>query len=226
MNLAFQFLDIVVVLIIIASTAYATWRGFVSETLSILAWAAAAFATLYFGPWVAFWLRGMINPPWLGEVTGYGAVFLAVVIPLSFMSFRFSQSVKKSAISPLDRALGAAFGVVRGLAIIGIAYVVFTAFVPIPDQPDWVLNTRFLPLIQGSAEVITSLIPEQHVGNDTVDTAPADSQQERDKAALDRKIEQQAAAPLPPRKHHKKTHGANDEQKLDKLIETTSSGTP
>lgn len=220
MSLAFQVLDVLVVLIIIASTAYATYRGFISETLSIFAWAAAAFATLYFGPWVAYWLRGMINPPWFGEVTGYGAVFLAVVIPLSFMSYRFSEGVKKSPISPLDRALGGAFGIVRGLAIIGIAYVVFTAFVPIPDQPEWVLGARFLPLIQGSAEVITSLIPDQHVGNATADTAPPESQQERDKAALDRKIEQQTAAQPPPRKHHKKTHGENDRQKLDKLIET------
>ena len=53
MNLAFQFLDVVVVLIIIASTAYATYRGFVSETLSISRLGGRAFATLYFGPWVA-----------------------------------------------------------------------------------------------------------------------------------------------------------------------------
>ena len=53
MNVAFQFVDVVVVLVIIASTVYATYRGFVSETLSIFAWVAAAFATLYFGPWLA-----------------------------------------------------------------------------------------------------------------------------------------------------------------------------
>lgn len=219
MSLEIHFLDVVVVLVIIASTAYATWRGFVSETLSIVAWAAAAFATLYFGPWVAYWLRGVINPAWLGELTGYGAVFLGVVIPLSFVSYRFSEGVKKSAISPLDRALGGAFGVIRGLAIIGIAYVIFTAIVPIPAQPEWVLGARLLPLIQGSAEVITSLIPDQHVGNDRPAPVTTESQQERDKAALDRKIEhQEQAAPEPPRKRHKKTHGESDRQKLDNLI--------
>jgi membrane protein required for colicin V production len=223
---AIQFLDVAVVLVIIASTAYATYRGFVSETLSILAWVAAAFATIYFGPWVAYWLRAMVHPAWLGAAVGYGAVFLAVVIPLSFMSYRFSEGVKKSPISPLDRALGGAFGVIRGLAIIGIAYVIFTIFQPIPSQPDWVLNARLLPLIQGSAEVITSLIPDQHVGNDVAQTPPPEGQRERDKAALARKIEQQEAAPPPPKKHHKKTHGVSDRQKLDKLFETTSSGKP
>jgi len=37
----------------------------------------------------------------------------------------------------LDRALGAAFGVVRGLAVIGIAYLIFSAIIPIPSQPGW-----------------------------------------------------------------------------------------
>ena len=51
------------------------------------------------------------------------------------MSHRFSQSVKNSPIGPLDRALGIAFGVVRGLVIVGLAYLAFTYFVPIRNQP-------------------------------------------------------------------------------------------
>ena len=123
--MSFSFVDAAVVLIIIVSTGYATYRGFVSETLSIFAWAAAAFASLWFGPWVVYLLHGVITPAWLGLVVGYAAVFLAVVIPLSFMSFRFSQGVKKSPVSALNGALGGAFGVVRGLAVIGIAYLDF-----------------------------------------------------------------------------------------------------
>ena len=92
-------------------------------------------------------LRGVITPSWLAVIVGYGAVFLAVVIPLSFLSFRFSQGVKKSPVSALDRALGAAFGVVRGLAVIGIDYLIFSAIIPIPEQRGWML------------------IPDQHLGS-------------------------------------------------------------
>jgi membrane protein required for colicin V production len=49
-DLSFSLVDVLVVLTLIVSTALAIWRGFVRETLSIFAWAAAAFATLYFGP--------------------------------------------------------------------------------------------------------------------------------------------------------------------------------
>ena len=42
MSVAFQFIDVVVVAIIVVSTIYATYRGLVSETLSIFAWMALA----------------------------------------------------------------------------------------------------------------------------------------------------------------------------------------
>ena len=46
---------------LLISATYAAWRGFLSETLSIFAWAAAAFATLYFGPWLIPLMRGVIE---------------------------------------------------------------------------------------------------------------------------------------------------------------------
>ena len=222
MSVAFQFIDVVVVAIIIVSTVYATYRGLVSETLSIFAWIAAAFATLYFGPWLAHVTRDMVSPSWLGEAVGYGAVFLVVLIPLSFMSYRFSEGVKKSQVSALDRALGGAFGVVRGLAIIGIAYLIFSAIVPIPSQPGWIAGARLLPLIQGSAEVVASLVPDQHLDRDeAVREKPHETPVIHRKAA---KPAPAAAAKPAARKHSKKTYGAKDRHALDRLIETTGNG--
>src|SRR6201996_1679859 len=136
MNLSFNFVDLLIVLTILVSAGYAAWRGFLSETLSIFAWAAAAFATLYFGPWLVPLARGVISTAWLASLVAYAGTFLAVFIPLSFISYRFSETVKHSPIGPLDRALGIAFGVVRGLVIVGLAYLAFTYFVPIRNQPN------------------------------------------------------------------------------------------
>ena len=221
MSVAFQFIDVVVAAIIIASTVYAAYRGLVSETLSIFAWIAAAFATLYFGPWLAHLTRDMISPYWLGVVVGYSAVFLVVLIPLSFMSYRLSEGMKRSQISPIDRALGGAFGVVRGLAIIGIAYLIFSAIVPIPSQSGWIANARLLPLIQGSAEVVASLVPDQHMDR---------SERVRERPYEKPVIHKEAAKPAPApaakpaaKKPPKKTYGAKDRHALDRLIETTGS---
>src|ERR1700742_4935291 len=159
MTLPITMADVLAGLGVLVSAGYAAWRGFLSEVLSIFAWASAAFATLYFGPWLIPLMRDVIATPWMASLAAYAGIFLLVLIPLSFMAHRFSESVKHSPIGPLDRALGIAFRVVRGLAVVGIAYLVFTYFVPIRQQPRWLTEARSLPMIQSTGEVILSIIP-------------------------------------------------------------------
>jgi len=221
MSLAFAFTDLLVVLVILGSAAYATWRGFVSESLSIVAWAAAALASLYLGPWVARMAQALISTGWIATVVGYGAVFIVVFIPLQFASHRFSESIKRSVIGPLDRVLGATFGVVRGLALLGIAYLIFTAFVPIRSQPAWLTQARTLPLIQSSAEVLLALVPDRD--RREVPTPAADGQHPQT-------IQDLLAKPAPvthpvkAARHGKKGYGAGDRRALDRLFEATGSG--
>ncbi len=224
MSLAFSFVDLLVVLVILGSAAYATWRGFVSETLSIVAWAAAALASLYLGPWVARMALGLISTPWIATVVGYAAVFIVVFIPLQFASHRFSEAVKRSPVGPPDRVLGATFGVVRGLAILGIAYLIFTAFVPIRDQPLWLKEARTLPLIQSSAQVLLVLVPDRH-------DLPLPSRVADPPRSIDDLLapppHNSPAHPTPPpkqKKHPKKAYGAGDRRALDRLFEATGSG--
>src|SRR5712691_6413767 len=112
MSLAFSFVDLLAIVVVLGSAAYATWKGFVSETLSIVGWAAAAFASLYFGTWAGERLHGLISSDWLAMLACYAIVFMIVLIPLSFGSNRFAEGVRQSPVGPLDRVLGATFGVV------------------------------------------------------------------------------------------------------------------
>ena len=161
-SLDFTFIDLLVVGIVVVSMVFAVSRGFVRETLSILAWAAAAFATLYFGPTMVPLVRGRISPLWLGDLAAYAGVFLIVLIPLSFIDIRFSEGVRHSPVSLFDRTLGVIFGFVRGLAIVGILYLVFSLFVEPSRQPGWLTQARLLPAIQSSSDVLLSLVPQQN----------------------------------------------------------------
>jgi len=219
MSVAFQVLDVVVVVIVVVSAIYGLYRGFVAESLSVFAWIAAAFATLYFGPLAAYWMRSMVQPNWLGEIVGYAVVFLVVVIPLSFASYRISENVKKSHVGTLDGAFGLAFGVARGLVLIGIAYLAFTAAVPTVDQPGWITRARLMPVVRASAEVVASLIPDQKVDRHRRN---ADRSVEK---PVNREKKAEKEPPPPPKKHSEKTYGAKDRQALDRLIEATGSDT-
>lgn len=222
MNLTF--IDILVGLVLAVSIFYAGWRGFLHETLSIFAWIAALFAALYFGPWLQPWMHQHIATRWLGNVAAAAAVFLVVFIPLAFLSRRISQSARNSAIGPLDRVLGIAFGAVRGLVIVGLAYIGFIYFVPLHDHPASLTRARTLPLLQRTAEVLRSLVPNHDYGdfaahprdalgdlirqNEQADQAPEDHVSHRDISA----------------QRAQKGYGAKDRRALDSLVEATGNG--
>jgi membrane protein required for colicin V production len=216
--LGITYVDPLVVIVVVLSAIYATWRGFVSETLSIFAWAAAAFATLFFGPRLAPIARGLFASPLLGVMVGYVAIFLVVLIPLSFLSFRFAESVKHSAVGTLDRSLGFAFGVVRGLAIIGLAYIAFTTVVSVRNQPDWITNAKLLPVIRVSAQALLSLVPDQHLGGIKAETAAAPAPKPEASAVP---VPTPSPKPAAAKQHGKKAYGAKERSELDRLIETT-----
>jgi uncharacterized membrane protein required for colicin V production len=236
MVLPITFVDVLVLLAVVVSCAYAAWRGFLSEVLGIFAWAAAAFATLYFGPWLIPLMRGVIETPWIASLAAYAGIFLVVVIPLSFIGHRFSETVKHSPIGPLDRGLGIAFGVVRGLVIVGLAYMAFTYFVPIKDQPKALTEARSLPLIQSSAEVLLSLAPERAYV-DFAGTPPKDGKRRHDALGeLIRRNEEANRAPETAETgdgmQHKSTaagsdrkaYGVKDRRALDTLLGATGNG--
>ena len=236
MTLPITFVDVLVLLVVLVSAAYAAWRGFLSETLSIFAWAAAAFSTLYFGPWLIPLMRGMISTPWVASLAAYAGIFLVVFIPISFISHRFSETVKHSPIGPLDRALGIAFGVVRGLVIVGLAYLAFTYFVPIHQQPSALTEARTLPLMQSSAEVLLSLAPSRDYA-DFADQPPHGNTEHHDELGdlIRRNSEVNQASETGQAADHvqhkstpaaqaKKGYGAKDRRALDSLFEATGNG--
>jgi len=250
MSLSVNFIDCLIVLIIVVSAGYAAWRGFIWETLTIFAWAAAAFSCLYFGPYLVPMTKSLVNTEWLASLLAYTSVFLAVFIPFAFMSHRFSQTVKNSPIGPLDRAAGVAFGVVRGLVIVGLAYLAFTYFVPIRQQPHWVTEAKLLPVVQDTADILLSVVPgkshdyayvpqhkeeihqappqvEQKVEQNARNQPAATPARHDPMAELIRKAEktpktEKNVEPVQQKNAaaSPKAYGASDRQALDKLVQT------
>jgi hypothetical protein len=122
------------------------------------------------------------------------------------MSHRFSQSVKSSPIGPLDRVAGLAFGVVRGLVIVGLAYLAFTYFVPIRKQPLWVTEAKLLPIVQDTADVLLTLVPNKSHDyayvpqHEEIHQAPPQDERKPDQERNARN--QPASAPLKPDLRH------------------------
>ncbi|MGQ0742274.1 MAG: CvpA family protein [Alphaproteobacteria bacterium] len=199
-------LDILVVGVILFSALFAMWRGLIQETLSIVAWVAAAYSALRFYPWLQPLVEDYVASPRLAALAAGAIIFLIVLIPISFLSHRFGENVKQSHIGPVDRSLGFVFGVGRGLVIVGLAYIAFSALVPTRDHPGWLTHARLLPLIQSTSDVLLSLVPDRN--GDVVREHWAA------KTATD-------PAKIEPKEKPAKTYGARERRALDRLIEAT-----
>jgi membrane protein required for colicin V production len=225
---SFHWIDLLVVAIVGASAVFAVYRGFVAETLSIFAWAAAAFATLYFAP-AAAPLLGNSMSPMAAQIVAYVAVFLVVLIPLSFISARFADNVQSSSIGPLDRSLGAVFGIIRGLILIAMAYILFTLIVPIKKQPEWIAHAWTLPLIQDTGDVLLSLVPDRDTHHALATETPVESHPHKARVYRSELLQPRAKpgtkqAAKSHVTHSKKSYGARERQGLDNLIQSTSGG--
>ena len=156
----FSWLDIILAAIMLVSGFLAMFRGLTREVLSILSWAVAALATLFFFPKYQAQARVYIEPALLADAVLAGGIFLVVLIVVSLITVRISAGVLDSRIGALDRTLGFVFGLARGLVLVVIAYLFFTWLVPEDTQPEWIKNARSLPILKQTGAGIVSLLPE------------------------------------------------------------------
>ena len=156
----FSWLDIILASIMLISGFLAMIRGLTREVLSILSWAVAALATLYFFPQYQAQVRVYIDPALLADAVLAVGIFLVVLIVVSLITTKISDVVLDSRIGALDRTLGFVFGLGRGLILVVIAYLFFSWLVPEDTQPQWIKNARSLPILKQTGAGIVSLLPE------------------------------------------------------------------
>jgi membrane protein required for colicin V production len=155
-----SYLDIGLIVIMLLSGLLAMMRGFTREVLSIASWAAAAGATVFAYLRFKDWLRQEIQPNYLADAVLIGGVFLGVLIIVSFITAKISDAILDSRIGALDRTLGFAFGLARGLVIVVIAFLFFSWLVPETNQPRWVREARSRDLLDRTGRWIMTYMPE------------------------------------------------------------------
>jgi len=216
--------------ILLVSGLFATYRGFLNETLSIVAYAVAAVGAVVMAPLLKPLAQSVVGPDWLAYGLSLVGLFLVLLIPLSFISFRISESVQGSPIGPLDRSLGFVFGVARGLVIVGAAYLVFSLLAPPKDHPDWIREARLLPVVKGTADVLRSL-----GGRDKGAKDRKDEKRERDTVTPEVTEQQATTKPGKPARLSTvsndsnedsgvsgKTYGDSDRRALDQLVHSAN----
>ncbi len=150
--LDFAFLGIVLLSILIGA-----FRGFVREALSLATWILAFILTLRYGPLLSLKLESSIHALAARIAIGYALVFFGVLLVGAILTYLIGILVRSTGLSPVDRMLGAGFGVLRG-GLLVIALVMVAGITALHEQPWW-QQSRLAPQLQPSANQLQTLIP-------------------------------------------------------------------
>lgn len=111
-------------------------RGLVYEVLSVLGWIAAFVLAQWLAPQVGGWLPMENAAEPLRYAAGFTIVFVAVAFAGGMLAWATRKLVEAVGLRPVDRLLGAAFGLVRGVVLL-LALAVVVNMTPLRTSQWW-----------------------------------------------------------------------------------------
>jgi membrane protein required for colicin V production len=144
--------DFVILFLVLVSAAVGVWRGFTTEALSIvILLVAIGLAWTFAGrlePMLGQWSSAAEVRLWAARVV----IFVAALAVGGLVSWLARKLVRDTGLTSVDRTLGAAFGLLRGAVLLGLAVLVLQ-FVGL-DQEPWWRDAGLRPYAERAADAV------------------------------------------------------------------------
>ncbi|MFM2065282.1 MAG: hypothetical protein RLZZ584_191 [Pseudomonadota bacterium] len=128
--------DGVFLLVLAGSMLVGTVRGLVYEVLGLLGWLVAWLVAQAWGVELATTLHLGAHGSALQRGSGYVLAFVLTLLAWRIMCWAVRQVMHASPLAPVDRLLGAGFGVLRGLVML-LVLVGLLDLTPVAHAPWW-----------------------------------------------------------------------------------------
>ncbi|MBC6440319.1 MAG: CvpA family protein [Rhodospirillales bacterium] len=160
-DLPLSIADLVALGIIFLSGFLAYFRGALREFFFLATWGGAVAATVYLYsytlPFVTEWVGG---DPLISALANAAGLFVLALTAMTLISMVVVKRTEDSKLNVLDRSLGFVFGLVRGVLIVCLIYLLYTLMAPIEEHPQWLQEAKLTPAVAEGAEVMLALVPE------------------------------------------------------------------
>ena len=152
-------LDWIFLGVLLTSLLLGAWRGLVYEVLSVVSWLAAFVLAQWFAPDVAQRLpmAGSAEP--VRYAAGFVLVFVLAVFTGGLLATLIKKLFAAVGLQPADRALGAVFGLLRGVVLL-LAATVVVGMSPLKSS-DWWQESMGAGLSMAALQGLKPVLPEE-----------------------------------------------------------------
>ena len=143
--------DWFILIVLVASGVISFARGFTKEFLSLFLWLAAFIAAISLEYLATPKINEFIGNEEVSKIVSYITVFIIFIFLGGIVIKFISKLIKWSGASGFDRFLGVLFGLIRGLIVL---FVIFLLLPSSLKTTDLISNSKITPIIQKYAPEI------------------------------------------------------------------------
>ena len=162
--------DWFILVVLIASGIISFTRGFTKEFLSLFLWVAAFIAAISLEFLATPRINEFIGNEEISKIISYIFVFVVFIFVGGIVIKFISKLIKWSGASGFDRFLGVLFGLIRGLIVL---FVIFLLLPSSLKTTDLINNSKITPIIQKYAPQIEAyfrdLIDNRNIVEETLE---------------------------------------------------------
>ncbi len=154
-----NWIDYILIALVVCSCIAGVMRGLLRETIALVTWVTAVWVAWNYGGLVEEHLGGAlannVMRPWVARTL----IFLVVVMAGTAIGLVVTHLVRLSLFNGVDRALGALFGVLRGLVMCGLLVMLCHAM-RLDAEPTW-RQSLLVPYAEHAANVLRGMVGER-----------------------------------------------------------------
>jgi membrane protein required for colicin V production len=155
-----NWIDVLLLLVVAFSVLSGLMAGFARVGIGFI----AALVGIFFGFWcygiAGAYVLDYVSSKAVANLIGFFVIFTFILLLGAIVGRMLAKFFRWAGLSWLDRLLGGAFGVVRGLIISVALVTVLLAFAPSPP-PRSVLDSEFIPYLVGPSDFFAALTPHE-----------------------------------------------------------------
>lgn len=153
--------DIIALLLLSVSTLVGFARGALREVSTVVAFVIAVAVAIFALPFTGHLARAAVQPSWAANTAAVLIVFLAIYILVRVAAAALTHGVHSTqTLGMLDRIIGAGFGLIRGLVLLGVFNLAFNLAPPPSGMPAWVAKAKLYPLSADCGRTLLALAPK------------------------------------------------------------------